>query len=195
MRSRLIALEKEPPLTISTNISSMGRVLGILICDACGRAWRQDRCPDARRVLQEDPIEGRTRKAKIIEKHPRLKLTRVLQGRCHLVLREHTQLGIQSPDVHVEIRKLQIPQPAWSASCVRTKNNMPKTEWKILLDGISKSCRSRKKLKNAPPLAIVAVHTAENEPPIGLKPSMLKRPRWWYWSPCLSYKPLTTSRW
>ena len=31
MRSRLIALEKEPPLTISTNISSMGRVLGILI--------------------------------------------------------------------------------------------------------------------------------------------------------------------
>ena len=70
------------------------------------------RCPDARRVLQEDPIEGRTRKAKIIEKHPRLKLTRVLQGRCHLFLREHTQLGIQSPDVPVEIRKLQIPQPA-----------------------------------------------------------------------------------
>ena len=61
---------------------------------------------------QEDPIEGKTRKAKIIEKHPRLKLTRVLQGRCHLFLREHTQLGIQSPDVPVEIRKLQIPQPA-----------------------------------------------------------------------------------
>ena len=66
----------------------------------------------AEAFLQEDPIEGRTRKAKIIEKHPRLKLTRVLQGRCHLFLREHALLGIQSPDVPVEIRKLQIPQPA-----------------------------------------------------------------------------------
>ena len=30
---------------------------------------------------------------------------------------------------------------------------------------VCKSCRSRKMLKNAPTLAIVAVHTAENEPP------------------------------
>ena len=32
------------------------------------------------------------------------------------------------------------------------------------------SCRSRKMLKNAPTLAIVAVHTEENEPPKVLKP-------------------------
>ena len=35
-----------------------------------------------------------------------------------------------------------------------------------------KSCRSRKMLKNAPTLAIVAVHTEENEPPKVLKPKI-----------------------
>merc|ERR1719313_1384387 len=34
------------------------------------------------------------------------------------------------------------------------------------------SCRSRKMLKNAPTLAIVAVHTEENEPPKVLKPKI-----------------------
>ena len=36
--------------------------------------------------------------------------------------------------------------------------------WDLRGAKVCKSCRSRKMLKNAPTLAIVAVHTAENEP-------------------------------
>ena len=43
-----------------------------------------------------------------------------------------------------------------------------------------KSCRSRKMLKNAPTLAIVAVHTEENEPP------KIWGPKFHYFNPILT---------
>ncbi len=44
-----------------------------------------------------------------------------------------------------------------------------------------KSCRSRKMLKNAPTLAIVVVHTEENEPP------KIWGPKFHYFNPLLSH--------
>ena len=47
-----------------------------------------------------------------------------------------------------------------------------------------KTCRSRKMLKNEPTLAIVAVHTEENEPP------KIWGPKFHYFNRLLTYKPL-----